>query len=388
MDAAAYEKAMRKYMRVISGDDRQRQTRLQAMTSFRSISENRVVLMTMTLSLLTLLLSACSGGKRDKASTQEQHLTEERLMLLDSIKPPFVFYPERWTTDGMDLWIISSGDSFFLKRYSPESNQVLWSGGSIGRGHLEYISPGIVEGISKGRISLYSNTLGRVDEYSISEEPVMMNSAKLPVWNEMHGMPKPYTRMARVNDSIVIGTYFLPRKAGADIINVSQGALVSDIPLGITQSEETPSGPYEFKVAADSSHAVVAYRYIDRLEFYSVSPNGITTLTQALGNDETQMDLYNADRDDEMVKYYSDVFVYGGYLFVLRQNIEDGRMGDANTHLLVFDLASGINVENIALGREVSELQVLPDIDRIVFYSMSTPNVIYECKLSDVVRDL
>lgn len=356
------------------------------MSSFKSTSKNQVVLMTMILSLAILLLPACSGGKQDK--DKEQHLTEERTILLDSIKPPFVFYPERWTTDGVDLWIINSRDSFFLKRYSPKNNHVLWSGGSIGRGHFEYIYPGIIEGISKETISLYSNTLGRVDEYSTSKEPVMLNSAKLPVWNEMHGIPKPYTRMARVNDSIVIGTYFLPRKAGADIINVHQGVLVSDFPLGITQNEETPSGPYEFKVAADGSYAVVAYRYIDRLEFYSVNPKGITTLTHILGNDETQTDLYNADRDDEMIKYYSDVFVYEGHLFVLRQNIEDGRMGDADTHLLVYDLESCINVENIALGREVSELQVIPGIDRIVFYSMSTPDVIYECKLSDVVRDL
>lgn len=355
------------------------------MVSFNSISKIRIVLTMVILSSLTLL-PACSGDKRDKA--KEQHLTEERLILLDSIKPPFVFYPERWTTDGGDLWIINSRDSFFLKRYSPKTNQVLWSGGSIGRGHCEYISPGIVEGISKGTMSLYSNTLDRVDKYSTLKEPVMLNSAKLPVWNEMHGIPKPYTRMARVNDSIVIGTYFLPRKAGADIINVLQGVLVSDFPLGITQNEETPSGPYEFKVAADRRYAVVAYRYIDRLEFYSVNPNGITTLTQTLGNDETQIDLYNADRDDEMIKYYSDVFVYEGYLFVLRQNIEDGRMGDANTHLLIYDLESGLNVENIAFGREVSELQVIPDIDRIVFYSISTPDVIYECKLSDAIRDL
>lgn len=307
---------------------------------------------------------------------------------MDSVNPPFVFYPERWTTDGVDLWIINSRDSFFLQRYSPKTNQVVWSGGSIGRGHFEYISPGIVEGISKGTMSLYSNTLGRVDKYSISKEPVLLNSAKLPVWNEMHEMPKPYTRMARVNDSIVIGTYFLPRKAGADIINVSQGVLVSDFPLGITQSDETPSCPYEFKVAADSRYVVVAYRYIDRLEVYSVNPNGITTLTQTIGNDETQIDLYDADRDDEMIKYYSDLFVYEDNLFVLRQNIEDGRMGDANTHLLVYDLESGINMENIALGREVSEFQVIPGIDRIVFYSILSPDVIYECKLSDVLRNL
>lgn len=357
--------------------------KIQTMVGFRSIFENRVVLMTM---ILTLLLSVCLGCRRNKA--QEQCLTEERFIKLDSISPPFVFYPERWATDGVDLWIINSRDSFFLKRYSLKANLVLWSGGSIGSGHLEYISPGIVEGISKGTILLYSNTLGRVDEYSTSKDPVMLHSAKLPVWSEIHGIPKPYTRMVRVNDSIVLGTYFLPRKVGADIINVSQGVLVSDFPLGITQNEETPSGPYEFKVAAGGSYAVVAYRYIDRLEFYSVDPNGITTLTKTLGNDETQMDLYNADRDDEMIRYYSDVFVYEDYLFVLRQNIEDGRMSDANTHLLVYDLESGANVENIALGREVSELQVIPDIDRIAFYSMSSPDVIYECKLSDVIRDL
>lgn len=356
------------------------------MVSFKATSKNRIVLTTIILSSLTLLLPACSGSKREKG--KEQDLTEERSILLDSIIPSFSFYPERWTTDGVDLWIINSRDSLFLKRYSPKTNQILWSGGSIGRGHNEYISPGIIEGISKGTISLYSNTLDRVDEYSTtSKEPVMLNSAKLPVWNEMHGIPKPYTRMARVNDSIVVGTYFLPRKAGADIINVSKGVLVSDFPLGITQSEETASGPYEFKVATDRSYAAVAYRYIDRLEFYSVNPKGITTLIQTLGNDKTQTELYNADRDDEMIKYYSDVFVYDGNVFVLRQNIEDGRMADANTHLLVYDLKSGVNVENISLGREVSELQVIPDIDRIVFYSMLNPDFIYECKLSDVIRD-
>lgn len=350
-----------------------------------------LLLKMMVLLSLTLLLAACSDGKQDK--TKEQRLTEERSIRLDSIKPPFVFCPERWTTDGVDLWIVNSKDSLFLKRYSPKTNQVLWSGGTIGHGDNEYISPGIVEGIAQGTISLYSNTLNRMDKYSASQEPVMLNSVKLPVWNERRGIPKPYTRMARVNDSIVIGTYFLPRKVGADIINVSQGAVVSDFPLGIitlnfTQKEEFPSGLYEFKVAVGGSHAAVAYRYIDRLEIYSVNPKGTVALTRIFGNDEIQTDLYNADRDDEMIKYYSDVFVYEGHLFVLRQNIEEGRMEDANTHLQVYDLESGVKVENIALGREVSEFQVMPGIDRIVFYSKSSPEVIYECKLSDVVRDL
>lgn len=276
----------------------------------------------------------------------------------------------------------------FLKKYCPVKNQILWAGGSIGRGNKEYILPGIIEGVAKCKFSLYSNTLDRVDEYIAAEEPILHRSTRLPVWNEMHGVPKPYTRMARVNDSIAIGTYFLPNKAGADVLNIYSSSLLGEFPIGMKSDENGYSGPYEFKIASDENYVVVGYRYIDRIEFFSINPSGNITLSHALGNSDTQTYLYNADRDDEMIKYYSDLFVYGGYLFTLYQGIEDGRLDEACTHLEVYDLDTGRNVANISLGREISELQVMPDIDVIALYSASNPDILYKCRLGEVLKDV
>lgn len=327
------------------------------------------------------LMTVTSCESKQSASDSGKGLVAESFAKIDSLQPCFTFYPERWTSDGEHLWIVNSRDSFFLKEYDPVKNVVLWRGGSIGHGHNEYISPGIVEGFSSAKLALYSNTLNRIDIYSDDNGLEKVSTSKLPIWNAEHGIPKPYTRMVFVNDSTAIGTYFLPREAGAEFLDIKNGRLLSTLPLGVKAGENEPSGPYEFKVAADCGYAVAAYRYINRLEFFDIDSNGSATLSGVIGNDLTQTDLYNADRDLEMIKYYSDAVIHGGRLFTLYQGIEDGRIAEAKTHLEIYDLKTRKNVANINLGMECYEMQVMPAAGKIMLYSSSKPDLLYECDL-------
>ncbi|MCM1111513.1 MAG: hypothetical protein NC336_09910 [Clostridium sp.] len=132
-----------------------------------------------------------------------------------------------------------------------------------------------------------------------------------------NGLPKPYTRIAAVNDSVVIATYFIPRKAGADLFNRNSGELLSELNLGIEQPDDHLSMTYHFKIATSGNRFIVAYRYINRLEFFELDPRVKPELTLVVGDDRTQYDLFEAEKIDQMVKYYDDVQCDSEYAYLL-----------------------------------------------------------------------
>ena len=333
------------------------------------------LLLTFIVTFFTIV--GCSYHSGDNKTAVENILTSETVAHIDSIDLYFNFYPERWDMTGDSLWIVNSRDSVFLTGYDIDSNKVFCSWGNIGNGPDEFLSPGLIENVHDGFLWLYGNTENRIAQYMVKDNsPIEIIHYSMPVWIGGRGLPKPYTRIAAINDSICNGTYFLPRKAGADIFNIHTSKLLDEVDLCLQQPENSMSGPYEFKVSVSGNRLVFAYRYIDRIEVHRLKNDWSSELEYFIGNDEDQYDKYEADKDEEMIKYYSDIQSDSKYAYLLYQNNEERNLQNTKTHLLKYDLDSGKNVKNILLNGYFDKLLV-NDKDVVVLYSPLEENKLF-----------
>ena len=326
--------------------------------------------------LSIVVINGCTFSRDHIFEERENVHSIETISELDSIVQKWNLYPERWNINGDTLWIVNTRDSLFLSGYDIKNDSLFCYWGHIGNGPDDYVAPGIIEGVVNG-LKLYGNTECKVIGYRFGNGmPFEFLRGKLPVWNKDRGIPKPYTRISAINDSIGIGTYFFPRKVGADVINIKSGELLSEITLGVEQSEERLSEPYQFKIASASNIIVVAYRYLNRIEVYRVNDGYETEPFYAIGNSSDQSELYEADRDDEMVKYYSDVQCDDRYIYLLWHGAEERELDLSPTHLLVYDITTGENIKNILLDRCFTKL-LTDGNGRIILWTPLAENNIY-----------
>jgi hypothetical protein len=329
-----------------------------------------------TITMASLLCNACTQSSQ-KAQSVPPHPIEESTCAVDSTRLPFLFYPERWTASGNILWVVNSRDTPFLTGYDVATDSVVFKGGSIGNGPGEFIFPGIVEHVGPTSVTLYSNTQNKVVFYKFDNTLEHADEGHFPTWNKKQYLPKPYTRIAEISEHIAIGTYFFPREVGAEIIDLKAGKLIASIPLNISQDGERPSGPREFKVAANSSYCVMAYRYLNQLDFYDISNPKMPTLYKSIHIDSDQTTLYEQDRDDEMIKYYSDIQLDTKNAYVLNQSVAEGKLMGSCSHLQIFNLKDGKNIANIKLDKFYQELILMPSAHKILLYSPTNEDYLF-----------
>jgi len=333
------------------------------------------------IALLSIfVLNGCTFSRDQIFEERENVHAIETILGLDSIVLEWNLYPERWNMYGDTLWIVNTRDSLFLSGYNLKNDSLFCYWGHIGNGPDDYVAPGIIEGAING-LKLYGNTECKVIGYKFDDGmPKGISRGKLPVWNKDRGIPKPYTRISAIDDSIGIGTYFFPRKVGADVVNIKSGELLSEITLGIDQSEQRLSEPYQFKIASTSHIVVVAYRYINRMEVYRINEGYDIEPYYAIGNSPDQSGLYEADRDDEMVKFYSDVQCDDRYIYLLWHGTTERELDQSPTHLLVYDITTGENIKNIVLDSCFTKLLI--DRNGLIFlWSPLTENNLYSLNL-------
>ncbi|MCC8072036.1 MAG: TolB-like 6-bladed beta-propeller domain-containing protein [Bacteroidales bacterium] len=339
-----------------------------------------IILFSFSIFSSAILFTGCTSSHSDSKISLERNLVLAPMIKpeLDSMQLSFGFYPERWTlTQGDTIWVVNSRDSSFLVGFDMGEQHDFCHWGTLGQGPEEYISPGIVEGTNENGFVLYGNTENRVLSYLYQDEEVTpIRRGQMPPWITDQGLPKPYTRISAINDSIYIGTYFLPREAGADIFNWHTGELIEELPLSLEQPEENMSGPYEFKIASNGNKIVVAYRYVNRVEVFNLSDNYQAELECVLGDEITQNDLYEADRDAEMIKYYTDVQCDSSSIYLLYHGVAEKDLFHSPTSLRVYDIDLTENQQNAMFDRFFDQFLLTTSGD-VVLYSPNNEDYLF-----------
>lgn len=326
--------------------------------------------------IINLFISINSCNKTKKLQDTEQGENITSVCVNDSILLKSLFYPERWAINNDSLWVLNSRDSVFLKAFDLSDGDCMLEWGHLGNGPDEYVSPGLIENFNGPGVGIYGNTERRIVRYIWgNDEMTSTGKSSLPVW--YREMPKPYTRIFSINDSIMLGTYFLPRTVGSDIFNTYTDEIISEFIPDVGKNEEDMSGPFEFKIAANDTLIVVAYRYLELIEFIPLGEDFKPQRSISIGNHKNQKRLFEEDKDDEMIKYYSDIQISNGHAYVLYQGEQERNLYNADTKLKIYDLNDNKLVKTFALGRYFDQL-LLRDNGEIILYSPENEDYLFK----------
>lgn len=276
------------------------------------------------LHALLILYAMLFVGCRPSVSSQsEVKVCEKADWKSDSLHAvaidlPFLFYPERWQLNNAHLYVLNSKTSPFLTIYSLSgSSYIQW--GNIGNGPREFIVPSLCEMKARDRVGIYSNSLNRLEVYKLDSDTMTLDKTfHFPLWNKQRGIPKAYTRLVQYNDSLFVGTSFMPKEISVELLNLKTEKVVDCADFPLRPQEKEYSGPYECKVAVGKDYMVAAYRYVNRLELFQLSPQKIQLKT-VIGDAQVQYDLYRQNKDSEMIFHYSDVICGKDKIYALYQ---------------------------------------------------------------------
>lgn len=340
------------------------------------------------LCAITIFLGCSHSGRKDNPITYPKDLVAEEKTMKDSVQLPFLFYPERWFLTDNKLYILNNKDSLFLTVFDVKEDSMVFHGGTIGNGPGEYAIPSLGEMKQKDRVIIYSNGLNRLDAYNLNDGKLELRDIRhFPIWYEERGLPKAYTRLQQYNDSLFIGTSFMPREITVELIDVNNECVRGAVDFPLKPSGQSYSGPFECKISASTSYMAIAYRYINRIEIYHVSTEGFS-LEYVLGDDQLQEDLYNQDRDDEMIVYYSDIYCNNDYIYALYQGVPYKDLSSVESHVEIYSLKKGKNIGNLDLEQLITDFAV--DSECVIYgYNPFSEEYLFKFrKLSDKVASV
>lgn len=321
-----------------------------------------------TLALMIVFFSSCTQSQKSKEKIPviAKNLKDKLSIEVDSLKLPFIFYPERWFLNNNQLYVLNNKDSSFLSIFDLYTQKLIqW--GKIGNGPNEYIIPSLCRMKKNGNVGIYSNALNIMNIYQTKADSLIhTHTFHFPIWSKEHGIPKSYTRMQQYDDSLFIGTSFMPKEIAVELLNLKTEKVVDAVDFSLKPSENDYSGPYECKISVSDNYMAIAYRYINRLEVYQISSLGFN-LKFIIGDDKLQNDLYNKDQDDEMIYYYSDVICGKNTIYAIYQGTQVQNLSNVRSSLEIYNL-EGENLNTINLGRYISDIVI-----------DETSNIVYAC---------
>lgn len=329
--------------------------------------------------LCAMLLVGCQKTVRTQNGVKECVKTEleSEPVHPSVINLPFLFYPERWYLNDGNLYVLNSRVSPFLSIYNPSDNSYVQHG-NIGNGPGEFIIPSLCVMKDPGKVGIYSSSMNKMDIYTLNADSLSLyKTFHFPLWNKQRGIPKAYTRLVQYNDSLFVGTSFMPREISVELLNLKSEEVVDCVDFSLKPQEKEYSGPYECKIAVGTGYMVAAYRYIDRLEIYRLSDQKIQIKT-IIGDSNVQYDLYRQNKDSEMIFHYSDIVCGKDRIYALYQGVSEGKLSDAHSKIEVYSY-DGTHLRTYDLGRSIAKILVDESSDRIYAFDPNEEKDILFC---------
>lgn len=308
--------------------------------------------------LYAMLFVGCQQTTRVKNKVKECAKTD---LKDESVHPvvinlPFLFYPERWCLNNGNLYVLNSRISPFLAIYNLSDSSYIQYG-NIGNGPKEFIVPSLCEMKEPSKVGIYSNSMNKLEVYKLNVDSLSLDKTfHFPLWNKQRGIPKAYTRLVQYNDSLFIGTSFMPREISVELLNLKAEKVVDCVDFSLKPKEEEYSEPYECKIAVGTDYMVAAYHYINRLEIYQLSDQKFQIKT-IIGDANAQYDLYRQNKDSEIIFHYSDVVCGKNQIYALYQGVKEGELSHVNSKIEVYSY-DGTHLRTLDLGRSIAKILV------------------------------
>ena len=323
---------------------------------------------------LLLLLGCTSTGKRNEALLKERNFAVSRDVLVsDSMKIEDTFDLLAWTIGKDAVAFVTYGlTEGFLSVYSYPACQKLYDDGKIGQGPDEFITLNAGNTSNKGSLILYDIMGRKLQQLAVRTDSVHVLQS-LPLYVNQDGFCKPFTDISLVDGNRYLMKVDDMQTSAWELADLEQGNVV-DSYVNPIRKADTSYTPFDFIQSVSDSIFLVAYKYIDRIEMYSISANKIhPLLVYGSSQDLSDLEDYN-----DLSYYYISVLSHAGHFYCLKSTdgTENGKIvevynlkGDCLAiYLLEREVAS------LAMDTERCLVGYAPEIDGTVLYRFSLPS--------------
>lgn len=303
---------------------------------------------------------ACACGSADRHETHlEKRFAIEQTPDTDSVSLPYLIHPFRWYIRDDKMQIEDLNGEYFGHIFSLPEMKPVCRFGRQGHGPGEYINPGLACMQCGTDAALFEAIPNRLDIYRLgpTDSMELVETRQFPEWMKERAIPKAYSRLWQVKDSLYIGIAFPPRFPEIDLLNMSVPEVEATLNFPLQGSEEAGSYPYLFSASYSNGKLALAYRYIDRIEVYDVLPEGFR-LDYVIGDGQPQEELSIRGRDDEMICHYTAVECDGERILALYQGCTDARMsGDGiKSAVEIYRASTGEGEVLWNMGRRIDDM--------------------------------
>lgn len=265
------------------------------------------------------------------------------------------------------LFGIDDSDDDILYVYSNRDSELIQSGINLGNGPNEYISfnPGETNG-STTMLS-YDIMKRHLHIYDLTAVPFkMITEYELPV--DEDGLTNPYTFISQVDADIFLMKFDSPSKSSWHYVDLKNNKILWEYENPVRDNRYSYT-PFDLIQCVCDSKLFVAYKYIDLIEIYGITSDGIN-LIKSYGNTRHQA---NIDDYDKLEYSYLSVTADGENFYCLKS--ADG--GESGNIIEAYSIKDAVPTNKYVLDKYMYSVSFDNVNHRLVGYSQERSATVF-----------
>ena len=318
--------------------------------------------------LWLLLLTACNTAHQTSSLCYKERTYPAAVSLdaRDSLIIPQPFDLLTWSIHQHTVFFVTAGvEENFLAAYRYPEGEKRFEYGRIGQGPDEFLTLNVGKG--QADCLLLYDIMGRKACLFDTAHDTICRHEPLSLYNDSEGYCKPFTDILQISSDCYLMKIDSWDSSEWEIANLKDGKATGSF-KNPCRRQDTSYTPFDFVQDAIDTTLLVAYKYMDRVECYSIAGGKIQPLF-FMGSSSDQADIKDYDL---LESYYLDITTHDGCFYLLKSNEgkEQGRRievyDDEGTCRSIFNLDRELT--SIRFDGEGRLVGYVADINQTILY--------------------
>ncbi len=325
------------------------------------------------ISVIVLILLGTSCVKKESGSvrtfSKKEFSSTIRKNVNDSIVVKRVFNIVGWKVlpHSIALFSVDDQDNDVLYEYSDTTSELIQSGINIGNGPDEYVS------FNSGETNISNNVLSYdimrrvLYTYDLTSVPFKVNAEfELPV--DEDGLTNPYTFITQVDNDTFLMKLDSPSKSAWHFVDLKDKKILWEYENPIRDKEYSYT-PFDLIQSVYDSKLFVAYKYIDLIEIYNITKDGIS-LIKSYGDTQDQSKIEDYNKLE--YKYLS--VAYDGDNFYCLKSTDGSETGNI---IETYNIKNDTPVNMYVLDKDIYSISFDIEKHRLIGYSQDQDATVF-----------
>lgn len=228
-----------------------------------------------------------------------------------------------WKMNNNQLLIFSPLNlNGILYSFSLPTLEFQYKYGRIGRGPDEFIAANWTNTLHKNHVSLYDIPQRKLHIYTTSAD-TMYQIQEYEIGKWTGEICKPYTNIQEINDSIYLFKADMKKNSILEVMDIKNNRLLFTTSPFLKHDPKLNPFLFSYVISYNHNTLILAYKYMNRIEFYHVSPDYTLTPKLVIGNDQDQHKIFYESQQNfnKLIPYYHTICCTDKYIFVLNQSM-------------------------------------------------------------------